>query len=170
MGHLHATNEDLINDTRVIFEDDQIIIGGHDLWTKGYMKGTFPLLTKFITNICKQGGKRSYLPISDDVDDDDDNVYLALAGGHQKKKKQIQRTNLCWTDSNKTWYVGIATYISWFCARFCLDSAHYVDYIIIFMFCLLPKVQTVVIYICAGLPRSTDIAVEKHNFITIFNK
>ena len=86
MGHLHATNEDLINDTRVIFEDDQIIIGGHDLWTKGYMKGTFPLLTKFITNICKQGGKRSYLPISDDVDDDDDNVYLALAGGHQKKK------------------------------------------------------------------------------------
>ena len=36
------------------------------------MKGTFPLLTKFITNICTQGGKRSYLPISDDDDDDDD--------------------------------------------------------------------------------------------------
>ena len=104
MGHLHATNEDLINDTRVIFEDDQIIIGGHDLWTKGYMKGTFPLLTKFITNICKQGGKRSYLPISDDVDDDD-NVYLALAGGHQKKKTdpankfvldRLQQDLICW--------------------------------------------------------------------------
>ena len=92
MGHPHATNEDLINDTRVIFEDDQIIIGGHDLWTKGYMKGTFPLLNKFITNICKQDGKRSYLPISDDVDDDDDgdNVYLALAGDHQENRSSEQ--------------------------------------------------------------------------------
>ena len=138
------------------------------------MKGTFPLLTKFITNICKQGGKRSYLPISDDDDDDDDddnddddddNVYLALAGGHPKNRSSEQicagqtptRLDMLALQSIK---VGFE-----FCVRFCVDSAHYADYIIIFMFCLLPKVQTVVIYICAGLPRSTDIAVEKQ-FLT----